>query len=93
MARIEKTVFVSYRRTNVPWALAIYQRRTHHGYDVFFDFTGIGCGNFDQVNVGINRAAHSRTSTVPLRGGTNATWTPRQDEAERLRFLQSASSP
>jgi len=25
MERIEKTVFLSYRRTNFPWALAIFQ--------------------------------------------------------------------
>jgi Flp pilus assembly protein TadD len=49
MARIEKTVFLSYRRTNVPWALAIYKELTHHGYDVFFDFEGIGSGDFEQV--------------------------------------------
>ena len=29
--RIEKTVFISYRRTNMPWALAIYQNLTAHG--------------------------------------------------------------
>ena len=34
--RIEKTIFVSYRRTNMPWALAIYQNLTGRGYDVFF---------------------------------------------------------
>src|SRR5688572_19454352 len=47
--RIEKTVFISYRRTSVPWALAIYQSLTHHGYDVFFDYEGIGAGDFEQV--------------------------------------------
>ena len=26
----------------MPWALAIYQDLTHHGYDVFFDYKGIG---------------------------------------------------
>ena len=35
MARIEKTVFISYRRTNGPWALAIYQALTNQGFDVF----------------------------------------------------------
>ena len=34
MARIE-TVFISYRRTNASWALAIFQNLTSHGYDVF----------------------------------------------------------
>jgi tetratricopeptide (TPR) repeat protein len=47
--RIEKTVFLSYRRTNVPWALAIFKDLTAHGYDVFFDFTGIASGDFERV--------------------------------------------
>ena len=38
MTRIEKTVFISYRRTNKPWALFVYQNLTMHGYDVFFDY-------------------------------------------------------
>ncbi|HYK36867.1 toll/interleukin-1 receptor domain-containing protein [Alloacidobacterium sp.] len=49
MARIEKTVFISYRRTNFPWALAIYQDLTQHGYDVFFDFNSIPAGDFETV--------------------------------------------
>jgi hypothetical protein len=47
MERIDKTVFLSYRRTNVPWALAIFQNLTNHGYDVFFDYTGIASGDFE----------------------------------------------
>jgi Flp pilus assembly protein TadD len=47
--RIEKTVFISYRRTNLPWALAIYQDLTKHGYDVFFDYQSINSGDFEQV--------------------------------------------
>ena len=49
MARIEKTVFISYRRTNVPWALAISQYLTHNGYDVFVDYTGVASGDFESV--------------------------------------------
>src|SRR3954462_11906469 len=49
MLHIEKTVFLSYCRTNAPWALAIYQDLTQHGYDVFFDFTGIASGDFERV--------------------------------------------
>jgi hypothetical protein len=41
MVGIEKTVFLSYRRINVSWALAIFQSLTHDGYDVFFDFDGL----------------------------------------------------
>src|SRR5262245_12360629 len=47
--RIEKNVFISYRRTNFPWALAVFQDLTSHGYDVFFDFTGIASGDFERV--------------------------------------------
>src|SRR5436309_1617242 len=49
MERIEKTVFLSYRRTNIPWALAIFQNLTHCGYDVFFDYEGIATGDFERV--------------------------------------------
>jgi tetratricopeptide (TPR) repeat protein len=49
MERIEKTVFISYRRTNIPWALAIFQNLTQHGYDVFFDYNGIASGDFERV--------------------------------------------
>jgi hypothetical protein len=45
MERAEKTVFISYRRTNIPWALAIFQNLTQHGYDVFFDYNGIASGD------------------------------------------------
>ncbi|HZD47608.1 MAG TPA: tetratricopeptide repeat protein [Silvibacterium sp.] len=47
--RVEKTVFLSYRRTNLPWALAIFQNLTNHGFDVFFDFNGIAGGDFESI--------------------------------------------
>ena len=49
MGRIEKTVFISYRRTDDPWALDIFQNLTHHGYDVFYDYTGIASGDFESA--------------------------------------------
>jgi hypothetical protein len=49
MGRIEKTVFISYRRTDEPWALAVFQNLTQHGYDVFIDYDGIASGNFETV--------------------------------------------
>jgi tetratricopeptide (TPR) repeat protein len=49
MDRVEKPVFLSYRRTNFPWARAIYENLTQHGFDVFFDFEGISSGDFEQV--------------------------------------------
>jgi tetratricopeptide (TPR) repeat protein len=59
MERIEKTVFLSYRRTNIPWALAIFQDLTQHGYDVFFDYDGIASGDFERVILGnITSRAH-----------------------------------
>jgi len=47
--RIDKTVFISYRRTNMPWALAIYQNLNAHDYDVFIDYQSINSGDFEQV--------------------------------------------
>ena len=59
MERIEKTVFLSYRRTNIPWALAIFQNLTQHGFDVFFDYSGIASGDFERVILGsITARAH-----------------------------------
>src|SRR5262245_32651949 len=49
MARVEKTVFLSYRRSNIAWALAIYQNLTHHRFDVFFDYQSIDSGDFESV--------------------------------------------
>ncbi len=49
MGRIEKTVFISYRRTNGIWARAVYQDLTAHGYDAFFDYQSIDSGDFSQI--------------------------------------------
>jgi len=49
MEIIEKTVFISYRRNNVPWAIAINKCLTPLGYDVFFDFRSILSGDFEQI--------------------------------------------
>src|SRR5690242_2396717 len=49
MARVEKTAFISYRRTDFPWALAIYKHLTHAGFDVFFDYMGIASGDFEKI--------------------------------------------
>jgi tetratricopeptide (TPR) repeat protein len=56
MGRTEKTVFISYRRTNLPWALAVYQNLTHRGYDVFFDYESINSGDFEKIIIGNIRA-------------------------------------
>lgn len=49
MARIEKTVFISYRRTDVYTALAVYETLKNRGYDVFFDYRSISSGDFEQI--------------------------------------------
>ncbi|MDX1812280.1 MAG: toll/interleukin-1 receptor domain-containing protein, partial [Gammaproteobacteria bacterium] len=46
--RVERSVFLSYRRTNPGWALAIWQNLTEHGFDVFFDYEGLTSGDFSQ---------------------------------------------
>ncbi|HEY1849624.1 MAG TPA: toll/interleukin-1 receptor domain-containing protein [Candidatus Binataceae bacterium] len=66
MERIEKTVFLSYRRTNIPWALAIFQNLEQHGYDVFFDYDGIASGDFESVILGnITARAHFLVLLTP----------------------------
>jgi TIR domain len=49
MPRVEKTVFISYRRTNAPWALAVFQNLMNNGYDVFLDYEGLASGDFEQI--------------------------------------------
>jgi len=67
MPRVEKTIFISYRRTNLPWALCIYQNLTMHGYDVFFDYQSIDSGNFEKVILeNIKTRAHFLVILTPL---------------------------
>jgi tetratricopeptide (TPR) repeat protein len=83
--RVEKTVFISYRRTNVPWALNVYQNLTHTGYDVFFDFEGVGAGDFESVILGnIAARAHFLVLLTPSaleRCGEPGDWLRREIEA------------
>ncbi len=66
MGQVEKTVFISYRRTNLPWALNIYQYLTYHNYDAFFDYESIDSGDFEQVILGNIRArAHFLVLLTP----------------------------
>jgi tetratricopeptide (TPR) repeat protein len=59
LMKIEKTVFISYRRTNSAWALAVYQNLTKNDYDVFFDYNSINSGDFEQIIIGnIKSRAH-----------------------------------
>jgi hypothetical protein len=66
MARIEKTVFISYRRTDEPWALAVFENLTQHGFDVFIDYDGIASGNFATViSENIKARAHFLVLLTP----------------------------
>src|SRR5271165_2015527 len=84
MGRIEKTVFISYRRTNFPWALAIFQNLTQHGYDVFFDFTGLASGDFEPVILeNVRTRAHFLVLLTPSaleRCGEPGDWLRREIE-------------
>jgi tetratricopeptide (TPR) repeat protein len=84
MERVEKTVFLSYRRTNIPWALAIFQNLTQSGYDVFFDYNGIAGGDFERVILGnIVARAHFLVLLTPSaleRCGDPADWLRREIE-------------
>jgi tetratricopeptide (TPR) repeat protein len=64
--RIDKSVFISYRRTNEIFALAVFQNLTGHGFDVFMDFKSIGSGDFEQVILANVRArAHFLVLLTP----------------------------
>jgi tetratricopeptide (TPR) repeat protein len=84
MGRLEKTVFISYRRTNFPWGLAIFQDLTHNGFDVFFDFTGIASGDFESVILeNIKARAHFIVLLTPSaleRCGDPCDWLRREIE-------------
>jgi WD40 repeat protein len=85
MEQIEKTVFISYRRTNVAWALAIFQNLKQHGHDVFFDYSGIASGDFESVILeNINARAHFLVLLTPSaleRCDDPADWLRREIEA------------
>lgn len=80
MPRIEKTVFLSYRRTNVSWALAIFQYLTQQGYDVFFDYESIDSGDFDRIIIeNIKARAHFIVLLTP------SALEPRSDHIDEFR--------
>ena len=84
MGRVEKTVFISYRRTNISWALAVSQNLTSHGYDAFFDFPGIASGDFESVILAnIKARAHFVVLLTPSaleRCGDQGDWLRREIE-------------
>ena len=85
MGRIEKTVFISYRRDLAqPWALAIHEHLTHRGYDVFFDYEGVGSGDFEAIILdNIKARAHFLVLLTPSsleRCGEPGDWLRREIE-------------
>jgi tetratricopeptide (TPR) repeat protein len=84
MERVEKTVFISYRRTNISWALAIFQNLTQNGYDVFFDYNGLASGDFESAILGnIKARAHFLVLLTPSaleRCDSPADWLRREIE-------------
>lgn len=85
MSRVEKMVFLSYRRSNASWALLVYQALKVNGFDVFFDFEGIGSGDFESIILQQIRArAHFIVLLTPSaleRCGTPGDWLRREIEA------------
>lgn len=66
MARVEKTVFISYRRTDLYNALAVYQYLQSQNFDVFFDVSSLSSGDFEQVIISNIRArAHFLVILTP----------------------------
>ncbi len=67
MGRIEKTVFISYRRDHGGvWARAIYQDLVANGYDAFFDFQSIDSGDFSRIIIeNIKARAHFLVLLAP----------------------------
>jgi len=84
MERVEKTVFISYRRTNISWAIAIFLYLTQNGYDVFFDYAGLASGDFERVILeNIRARAHFLVVLTPdslKRCGDPADWLRREIE-------------
>jgi hypothetical protein len=85
MARIEKTVSVSYRRTDEPWALAVFGDLTQHGYEVFIDYDGIASGDFETAILeNIRARAHFLVLLTPTaleRRSDPVDWMRREIEA------------
>lgn len=83
--RIEKTVFISYRRVDSGWALAIYQSLTQRGFDVFIDYLGLGSGSFEREIVeNIAARAHFLVLLTPTaldRVNEPGDWMRREIEA------------
>jgi hypothetical protein len=66
MESIEKTVFISYRRKDISWALLVYKDLDAHGFDVFFDYISIASGDFERIIISnIKARAHFLVVLTP----------------------------
>ncbi len=86
VTRLQKSVFLSYRRADFGWAIAIYQALTERGFDVFIDFEGLGPGNFEHAILeNIATRAHFLVLLTPAalehRAGAREDWLRREIEA------------
>ncbi len=64
--QVQKTVFISYRRTNSYIARAVYQDLRAHDYDVFLDYENIDAGDFERIILGqIAARAHFIVTLTP----------------------------
>jgi tetratricopeptide (TPR) repeat protein len=58
MKQVEKTVFISYRRTNKLWAIIIQEHLRNHDYDVYWDYK-VRSGAFEPILLNkITQCAH-----------------------------------
>ncbi|HEV8693640.1 MAG TPA: toll/interleukin-1 receptor domain-containing protein [Lysobacter sp.] len=84
MAHVEKTVFLSYRRDDIDLALAVYEALKGRGFDVFFDYMGLGSGSFAaQIIENIQSRAHFVVLLTPTaldRCGDPSDWLRREIE-------------
>lgn len=85
MTRVEKTVFISYRRADRWAALAVFKDLTQHGFDAFIDYDGIPSGDFEGAILdNIRSRAHFvvlLTPTALERCNDPADWLRREIEA------------
>jgi hypothetical protein len=66
MGRVEKTIFISYRRADLGWAQFIDGELRRRGYDVFLDFLVVVHSNCTTTNI---RQSHCICNASRGRGG------------------------
>jgi hypothetical protein len=85
MLRLDKTVFISYRRVDRYAALSVFKELTTHGFDVFIDYDGIASGDFERsILANIVARAHFVVILTPNaldRWDESGDWLRREIEA------------